>query len=152
MPFDLSAEKHVYFGEVFFKNIVGIFDLGSFMVPMKLGLAKSKHAQKGVEFFWKEAPEPEPDPIDPDPQPDPEPQPVPPIPDEEGGEEAYDDSQRIEWIWVVTAVLIFSMIGPLIVYFCCKGQKKESKKDKHRNSMVYFNQRRQMIEADSLGY
>jgi len=44
--FDTDAERHFYFGDVFFKQYVGIFDQGNGL----MGVALSSKASTGVEF------------------------------------------------------------------------------------------------------
>ena len=44
--FDTDAERHFYFGDVFFKQYVGIFDQGNGL----MGVALSSKASEGVEF------------------------------------------------------------------------------------------------------
>ena len=88
--FDITTERHFYFGDVFFKQFVGIFDIGNSL----LGMAKSSRATTSMVTFecagdacdevaqeetmpTPDAPEPVIAPPDPTPVPTPDPTPTP---------------------------------------------------------------------------
>ena len=48
--FDLTTESHIYFGDIFFKQFVGVFDLGTTTNAATLGFALSNHAYSGTEL------------------------------------------------------------------------------------------------------
>lgn len=115
---DIATERHFYFGDIFFKQFVGVFDQGNNL----LGLAKSNLASTSVEFACAGSACAEPSPAPPTPEPpaptpDPEPTPDPPTPDppvpvpvdpvdpEDGGDDNW------MWIWIAIALAILFLIA-----------------------------------------
>jgi len=136
--FDITQERHFYFGDIFFKQFVGIFDMANGM----LGMAKSRYASSPSVSFtcegvWctepkqeeQSTPEP-PTPSDPEPEPQPdppEPEPVDPTDptdptDPEEGGDSHDD---MFWIWIIIGLGILILIAFLFaIYYCMQNQRK----------------------------
>ena len=133
--FDITTERHFYFGDVFFKQFVGIFDIGNSL----LGMAKSSRATTSMVTFecagdacdevaqeetmpTPDAPEPVIAPPDPTPVPTPDPTPTPtptpdptPTPSDDGGSGGDD----MMWIWIIVGMGILFLIAVFIaIYYC----------------------------------
>ena len=143
MPFDQQTERHFYFGDVFFKSFVGVFDSENNM----MGLAKSSRAASTVELICPaetcQTPEPGPDP-GPDPEPIPDPPEPDPTPDPTPGTE---DDNHLMWLWIVTGLAVFFILVLLIVlYYCRQKQRSEL------NAIIYqTGHSGDMIEKDLSG-
>lgn len=107
MPYDSTAERHFYFGDIFFENFAGVFDFSS----GKLGMALSAFAPSTVELSTDIEPTPGPDPPSPDP-PSPEPQPTP---------SGDSTESHLMWLWIVIGLAILIM---LILLVACYFRRK----------------------------
>lgn len=121
MPYDEDTQRHFYFGNVFFKQFVGIFDAGN----DKFGLALSNLATTGSSLTCPGTscqevivepvpPEPIPDPIvypnPPDPVPEPQPQPY--------YNTSHDSDYDLMWLWLVLGLgLLLTVVGTIAVYY-----------------------------------
>lgn len=133
MPYNETFERNFYFGDFFFKQFVGVFDLENKV----MGLAKSVHAEEGTDLICpgtscevitpepEPIPEPEPEPIPPTPTPDP-PAPTPTPPDD-----SSDD--HLMWLWIVIGLsaLILILLAISMYYF------RKSRKQNEFNAMLY---------------
>ena len=116
MPFDLSAERHFYFGDIFFENFAGVFDFSA----GKLGMALSAFAVPNVAFECLGnscvEPEPTPDPPSPDP-PGPEPKPSP-------SPSGDNSDSHLLWLWIVIGLsILLLLILFIILYFRRKAKQ-----------------------------
>lgn len=122
MPFDLTSERHFYFGDIFFENFAGIFDFAS----GKVGMALSQYAPETVSFACAGdscvEPEPIPDPPTPDP-PTPEPHPVP----------SESSDSHLMWLWIVIALVILIILVLLIACY----YRRKAKQQKEMNAIIY---------------
>ena len=132
MPFDLTKERHFYFGDVFFMNFAGVFDFTS----GKIGMALSSYSPTGVTFDCAGGCA-EPDPT-PDPGPEPGPSPEPPTPGPEPTPEPSDptnddDDSHLIWLWLVIALLlIILVVGGIAFYY-----RKKSQRAAEMNAILY---------------
>lgn len=113
-----NNERHFWFGDVFFKSFVGVFDIEN----QQLGMGKSVLAPKSVELACVGGcvePEPTPTPTpgpDPTPTPGPDPSPSPsPVPAPSDGS---DDSEM--WLWIVIALGALLLIMAVIALYYCR--------------------------------
>lgn len=117
MPWDSTTERHFYFGDIFFKSFVGVFDISS----GRLGMAKSILSPDTVELQCaggcvEPEPEPTPTPTPTPPEPTPEPLPQP-------GDDSSDDT--LMWLWIVIALGILLLIFVAIAYYYCRKSQKQ---------------------------
>jgi hypothetical protein len=128
--FDIDAERHFYFGDIFFKQFVGIFDLGNKL----LGFAKSSRASSSAVTFscvgtsCVEPSEDEPSPapftpsVEPEP-PTPGPDPTPtPTPDDPQDGSSDDDMM---WIWIIIGLGVLFLIALFMaIYYRHQSNKR----------------------------
>lgn len=142
VPFDTDVERHFYFGDIFFKSYVGVFDQES----AQIGMAVSSRADPTVTITCPgtscdPAPEPEPTPPEPTPEPEPTPtpepeptptpEPDPPAPTPTPSDGSSDD--HLLWLWIVVGLSVLLLIVLAIaVYYCRKASKKDD-----LNAIVY---------------
>lgn len=123
--FDITTERHFYFGDVFFKQFVGIFDMANGF----MGMAKSKWASSSEVTFscegnWCVEPSEE-EQASPDaPSPAVEPTPDPPTPAPVDPEDGGDSHDEMFWIWIIIALGVLILIALFFaIYFCMKSKK-----------------------------
>ena len=125
--FNPDTERHFYFGDVFFKQFVGIFDQGA----GAMGIAQSANSVVGVSLACpgtscsELTEEPELKPSTPD---DPTPDPSDDTPSEQGGSTTED-----WWLWIVIGLSVLVLI---FFIWCCYYRRK-SKKNEEFNAMLY---------------
>ena len=125
--FDIDTERHFYFGDVFFKQFVGIFDMANgFMGMAKSRLASSSKVTFSCEGAWCTEPNEEEQASDEAPTPsvvpDPDPTPVDPADPEEGG----DSDDDMFWIWIIIALGVLILIAAfLAIYYCMQSKRKD---------------------------
>ena len=100
MPFDTTVERHFFFGDIFFKSFVGVFNFDT----MQLGMAKSVFAPATVELQCAGV-----SCSDPAPTPDPPTPPTPPTPDPED-----NNDTTLLWLWIVIGLAVL-----ILVILCC---------------------------------
>lgn len=139
--FDITSERHFYFGDVFFKQFVGIFDIGNSL----LGMAKSSRATTDMVTFecagdscdelaqeevmpTPDAPEPVIAPPDPTPVPTPDPTPTPtPDPEPTPSDDNGSGDSDMMWIWIIVGMGILFLIAVFIAIYYCQQSKKKDK-------------------------
>lgn len=114
MPYNLTAERHFYLGDIFFKQYVGVFN----PVDSLMGVAKSSRSVPGVVLDCESeeaCATPTLQPLDPSPDPGPEPPvPTPPV----GG-------KNLLWLWILLGVLALITIVLLAIFFYRRSKKNQ---------------------------
>ena len=132
--FNIDEERHFYFGDIFFKQFVGIFDMANGL----LGMAKSNKASSNSVTFecigeWciesdeeTQATDTVPTPTpDPEPTPEPTPEPVDPTDptDPTDPENGRDD---MFWIWIIIGMGVVLLLAIFCaIYYCMQSRKKD---------------------------
>ena len=114
---DPDTERHFYFGDVFFKQFIGIFDQGNGM----MGLAQSVSATSGAtlacpgtscsEATEEEKVGPDPTPVTPDDD----------TPEEQGGS---NGSSEDYWLWIVIGLSVLVLIVLIVCFYYWRKSKK----------------------------